>query len=135
MYLVCGEALYDFFLDDEDASGAMRFDARVGGSPFNVAIGISRLGGKCGLLTGISTDMLGERLVGVLESESVSTRYLLRSDRLTTVSLVGLDTHGSPAYAFYGLGSADRSVTPSDLPKIDPEIRGIVQRMCRANRL
>ena len=125
MFLVCGEALYDFFLDDEDASGAMRFDARVGGSPFNVAIGISRLGGKCGLLTGISTDMLGERLVGVLEAESVSTRYLLRSDRLTTVSLVGLDTHGSPAYAFYGLGSADRNVSPSQLPSLDSAIAGI----------
>jgi fructokinase len=59
MYLVCGEALIDCFLDADNAGGSMRFDARVGGSPFNVALGIARLGGTSSLLTGISADMFG----------------------------------------------------------------------------
>ncbi len=124
MYLVCGEALFDLFLDSEQNAGAVRFDARAGGSPFNVAIGISRLGGRSGLLTGISTDMLGERLVKVLEMESVSTKYLVRPRRRTTLSLVGVDATGHPAYVFYGLGSADCSVTAAELPLIGPEITG-----------
>ena len=125
MYLVCGEALYDVFLDGEDDSGGLRFEARSGGSPFNVAIGIARLGGRAALLTGISRDMLGERLVRTLEKESVSTDYLIRSGRRTTLSLVGVDPSGQPDYVFYGLGSADCSVTPEDLPEIGPEIAGL----------
>ena len=151
MYLVCGEALYDVFLDAEDASGDLRLEARPGGSPFNVAIGIARLGGRSALLTGMSRDMLGERLertlkresvstdylgpAGVLrcswastrrvspttsstgwgrriaasprricpertlKRESVSTDYLIRSGRRTTLSLVGFDQAGQPAAA------------------------------------
>ena len=41
MYLVCGEALFDFFSED-DASGLaskVNFKAIAGGSPFNVAVG------------------------------------------------------------------------------------------------
>ncbi len=124
MYLVCGEALFDFFLDAENGPGEVRFDARAGGSPFNVAIGVARLGGQAALLTGISEDMLGQRLVKVLEQESVTTDYLVRSGRRTTLSLVGVDAEGHPAYVFYGLGSADCSVTQADLPAIGPEISG-----------
>jgi len=41
--LVCGEALFDLFADTA-AVGGLRFDGRIGGSPFNVAIGLARLG-------------------------------------------------------------------------------------------
>jgi fructokinase len=124
MYLVCGEALFDVFLDHEDNPGNLRFDARAGGSPFNVAIGLARLGGQSGLLTGISTDMLGARLVKLLEAESVSTAYLLRPQRRTTLSLVALDDAGHAEYVFYGLGSADCSVRREELPAIGPEVTG-----------
>jgi fructokinase len=124
MYLVCGEALYDFFLTDSTTPGALTFDARAAGSPFNTAIGIVRQGGKSALFTGVSTDMLGRRLVEVLEAEGVATRYLVRSDRLTTLSLVDLSA-GQPAYAFYGAGAADRSLTEADLPALGDEITGL----------
>lgn len=124
MYLVCGEALFDVFLDHEDGPGALRFDARAGGSPFNVAIGIARLGGNAALLTGISTDMLGSRLAKLLESESVSTDYLVRSGRRTTLSMVALDEAGHAEYVFYGLGSADCSVSTDELPAIGSDIVG-----------
>jgi fructokinase len=126
MYLVCGEALFDVFLgDDEGEPGALQFNARAGGSPFNVAIGIARLGGRASLLTSIATDMLGRRLVKILQRELVSTDYLLRSERRTTLSMVSVDDSGQPEYAFYGEGSADCSVQPSDLPEIETGIQGL----------
>jgi len=126
MYLVCGEALFDVFLgDDEVDPGLLQFNARAGGSPFNVAIGIARLGGRASLLTSIATDMLGRRLVKILQRESVSTDYLLRSERRTTLSMVSVGDSGQPEYVFYGEGSADCSVQPSDLPKIGAGILGI----------
>lgn len=125
MFLVCGEALFDCFLDSETDIGSVRFDARVGGSPFNVSIGIARLGGRSALLTGISTDMFGQRLVRVLERETVETRYLVRSSRRTTLVMVGLDAKGQPEYVMYGADAADRSLSPADLPVIGSEVNGL----------
>lgn len=125
MFLICGEALYDFFLTDENVSGNLSIDARPGGSPFNVAIGMSRLGASSALLTGMSDDMLGARLANILGNEGVTRDYLVRTGRRTTLSLVGLDENGGPSYAFYGVGSADCSLTEADLPEIGAEVRGL----------
>ncbi len=125
MLLICGEALYDMFLDREEDDGTLRFDARIGGSPFNVAVGIARLGGSSALLTGISRDMLGVRLAAAREREGVGTGFLIRSGRRTTLSLVGVDAEGVPAYMFYGLGSADCSVKPDMLPALTDGIEGL----------
>jgi len=125
MFLICGEALYDLFLTDQSTSGQMGFDARPGGSPYNVAIGMCRLGAQAALLTGLSGDMLGNKLFGVLQAERVNTDYLIRSGRRTTLSLVGVDAGGSPSYAFYGVGSADCSLMPDDMPVIGDDISGL----------
>ena len=123
MFLVCGDSLFDFFLESEAGPGAATYAARAGGSPFNVAIGLARLGAEAGLLAGISTDMLGQRLARVLDAEGVSRRYVIPTDRPTTISLVGLDADGVPAYQFYD--SSDTGVRPSDLPEIGPEVTGL----------
>jgi fructokinase len=124
MFLVCGEALFDVFMEQQQLD-SIQMNARVGGSPFNVAIGLARLGQASALLTGVSTDVLGNQLANMLESESVSTDYLLRSGRRTTLSLINLKPDGQPEYVFYGLGSADCSVTETDLPQIGPDVTGI----------
>jgi fructokinase len=90
-----------------------------------VAIGLARLGQRSGLLTGLSSDLLGQRLAQVLAAEGVSTAYAVATDRPTTISLVGLDTHGVPAYQFYKNGSADTGVREADLPALGPEISGL----------
>ena len=125
MFLVCGEALFDLFLDRDGQHSGLKFDARAGGSPFNVAIGLSRLGGSAALLTGVSTDFLGEFLAARLADEGVGTGYLIRSGRRTTLSVVGVDASGSPDYAFYGIGSADCSLTTADLPVLDDAVKGL----------
>lgn len=108
MFVVCGEALFDLFATE--GAGGLAFDARIGGSPFNVAVGLSRLGQPAALLTGLSTDTLGRRLLAALEAEGVATGYIQRMPNPTTLSVVDLGPDGSPAYAFYGAGAADRSL-------------------------
>ena len=64
MNLVGGEALFDFF-SEEDASGQaakLNYKAIAGGSPFNVAVGLRRLGIESGFFAGLFTDYLGRRL-------------------------------------------------------------------------
>ncbi|PVB61714.1 carbohydrate kinase [Labrenzia sp. 011] len=115
MFLICGEALFDLF--GEAASGdSLTFDARIGGSPFNVAMGLARLGEEAAFFGGISKDAFGEKLVQKLRDEGVSDRHILRTAYLTTLSVVQKDDHGQPAYTFYGADAADRMITADDLP-------------------
>ncbi|MBL8350427.1 MAG: carbohydrate kinase [Burkholderiaceae bacterium] len=124
MIVVCGEALFDVFANGETATG-LNLDARVGGSPFNVAVGLARLAQPVCLLTQISRGFLGERLMRALQAEGVDTRTVQRSDAPTTLSLVGLDAQGVPSYAFYGDGCADRLLTPDALAQLPAGVRAI----------
>jgi fructokinase len=127
MYLVCGEALFDFFSED-DASGLaskVNFKAIAGGSPFNVAVGLRRLGVDAALLAGLSTDYLGRRLRQVLQEEGVRADYLVDVAAPTTLAMVALGANGSPQYSFRGEGCADRQLRLEHLPDLGAEVRGL----------
>lgn len=124
MFLVCGEALFDLFAE-ASTEGGLRFDARLGGSPFNVAVGLARLGRRSALFTGLSTDFLGQRLATALAADGVGGQFLLHKDAPTTLSFVGIADDGTPTYAFYGSGAADRSIGIAELPALGREIRAI----------
>lgn len=126
MYLVCGEALFDVFsLENSSRSSELGFTAIAGGSPFNVAVGLRRLGVESALFGGLSSDYLGARLRRVLEEERVDCRYVVTSDAPTTLAMVGLDANGSAQYQFRGEGCADRQVTLAHLPELDERVRGL----------
>ncbi|AZE55064.1 Fructokinase [Pseudomonas synxantha] len=127
MYLVCGEALFDFF-SEEDASGQpakLNYKAIAGGSPFNVAVGLRRLGIESGFLAGVSTDYLGRRLLQMLKDEGVSERFLVEFDAPTTLAMVAVGANGSPQYSFRGEGCADRQLQTAHLPTLGDEVRGL----------
>jgi len=125
MILVCGEALYDLFLADGDPEGIMAIDALPGGSPFNVAIGLARLGQAVSFFSSISTDVFGERLVRLLKREGVRDGYLRRSPAPSTLSIVGAGPQGTPHYSFRGDGAADRMIVAADLPANMTGVRAI----------
>ena len=110
MFTVCGEALWDLFAAPGDDFRQVGFDARIGGSPFNVAVGLARLGCETALCGGLSTDRLGARLDAALAAEGVSRDLLVRVPNRSTISLVDLGEDGGPSYAFYGEGAADRAL-------------------------
>ena len=120
MILVCGEALIDIFVGAE-THDSMNLLGCPGGSPFNVAFGLARLGQQAEFFTGLSRDMMGQRLYRFLRAEQVGERYLKRSGRPSTLSLVDL-TGPTPAYAFYGDGAADRDLTLAELPALADEV-------------
>lgn len=121
MFAVCGEALWDLFA--EETGDDLTFRARIGGSPFNVAVGLARLGTGAALMTGLSTDRLGARLDAALAREGVSRDLLARTPRPTTLSLVDIAEDGGPSYVFYGDGAADRAVDTA--PQFRDEVWGV----------
>jgi fructokinase len=124
MFVVCGEALMDVFATGDTPTGLM-LDARFGGSPLNVAIGLARLGQPVAFLGGLSTGFLGDRLLAALVAEGVGTGCVARIDAPTTLGLVGLDAQGVPSYAFYGTGSADRALPMSALDTVPADTRAL----------
>lgn len=120
MILVCGEALMDVFAEQETASGLV-LDARVGGSPFNVAVGLARMGQPVSFFGGLSQGFLGDRLRKALAAEGADVGFCPVVDAPTTLGLVGLLDDGSASYAFYGSGCADRQVTADQLPELGDE--------------
>lgn len=117
MIFVSGEALMDVFDAGPTATG-QQLDARIGGSPLNVAIGLARLGQPVGFFGAIGSGFLGERLLQALQQEGVDTTAVSRVAAPTTLGLVGLNAQGVADYAFYGEGAADRQLHPADLVRV-----------------
>ncbi|WP_029010191.1 carbohydrate kinase family protein [Azospirillum halopraeferens] len=123
MILSCGEALIDFL--PAPTGGAAGYVPHPGGSPFNVAVGIARLGAPAGFLGGVSTDFFGDLLVGALARDGVDRRFVVRSGAPTTLAFVSLPDGGEPRYAFYGTGAADRALEAAALPADLGPVRAI----------
>ena len=123
MILSCGEALIDM-LPWESTAGEACFAPYAGGSVFNTAIALGRLGAKAGFLSGISTDLFGEVLIETLTASNVDADLAIRSDRPTTLAFVKL-VDGHASYAFYDENTAGRMILPADLPAVPASVRAL----------
>ena len=79
-----------------------RYDAVLGGSPYNVAIGLARLGGRAAFISRLSADANGENLAAALTAAGVDLKLVARDPRPTTLAFVmrGTAQTGS-RYSFY----------------------------------
>lgn len=102
------------------AGGA--FLPRPGGSPYNVAVGLGRLGTRAGFLGRLSTDPFGEALVRRLTENGVDISLCARGPELTTLAFVHPLPGGGETYSFYAERSADRLLQPQDLPNALPGV-------------
>ena len=99
MILISGEALVDLIPDPEKDG---RYDAVLGGSPYNVALGLARLGAPAAFISRLSADANGESLAASLAAEGIDLSFVARDPRPTTLAFVmrGTAETGS-RYAFY----------------------------------
>jgi fructokinase len=105
MFLICGEALYDVFVDPlkPDVRRQIGLTAKPGGSPYNVAIGLARLGCPVALATEMADDVLGRNLEARLRAEGVQCDFIRHTAKSTALAMVNFDPAGTPRYVFYGL--------------------------------
>jgi fructokinase len=116
MILCCGEALIDF-LPRKGADGADVYQPFNGGSIFNTAIALGRLGAKVSYFGGLSTDFFGDSLIEEFKRSGVDIKPAKIQDLDTTLAMVKL-TNGQARYIFVDAASAGRMVTKKDLPKL-----------------
>jgi fructokinase len=123
MILCCGEALIDM-IPRKTADGADAYQPFNGGSVYNTAIALGRLGNDTGLFCGLSNDFFGDGLADGLKAAGVSHTYLRRKDRHTTLALVKL-SNGHARYSFLEEGSANRMLEKKDLPKLPKSVTAL----------
>lgn len=133
---ILGEALIDLIADDRGS-----FRPHLGGSPYNVAVGLARQGIETSYLSSLSDDTFGDQLYESLLREGVRVPLRRRSLWPTSIALVTVDPQGKATYRLYREGIADKdtsleeilenlpdelqvfhtgslAITPSQLPKI-----------------
>jgi fructokinase len=110
-----GEILIDFLPIEEDGALA-GFRMHAGGAPFNVAVGMARLGQPAAFAGKVASDLFGRYLRARLEREGIDARFTLSSDAPSTLAFVAMED-GEPSYAFYGEGAADTQVTAAEWPE------------------
>lgn len=115
MILVAGEALIDML---PRSRGDEQWLLPVpGGSPFNVARALGRLGTATRFLCRISLDAFGERLSRSLVESRVSIKDCPRTAALSTLGFVSFDPATQSArYAFYTDGTAGCGLAREDVP-------------------
>src|ERR1700736_3629970 len=122
--LVGGEALFDF-ISAEIGSGlgaSKTFEKRVGGSPFNIAVGVRRLGVPVSFVGKFGDDQFGEALVEFLKNESLDVTHVVREEGTKTMlAFVAVDKEGKPEFRFYRDRAADISLRVDELKGIQPE--------------
>jgi fructokinase len=121
--LVGGEALFDFIATEVGygLAGSRTFQKRVGGSPFNIAVGVRRLGVPVSFVGKLGVDRFGDALVDFLKAEAIDLTHVIReTGTKTALAFVALDSQGKPEFHFYRDHAADISLRADELRAVLP---------------
>ena len=118
MIAACGEALIDF--TPVEVYDGLAYIPRPGGSPFNVAIGLARLGKPTAFIGKISNDRFGDMLRAHLTKNGVDLRWVAKGNESSALAFVIPDDAGGHDFAFYGDNTAEQSLTDADVPAAFP---------------
>jgi len=113
---VVGEALIDLVPAGQEGL----FEARPGGSPANVAVGLARLEVPVRLAARIADDVFGRRLRAHQADNGVDLAFAVRAREPTSLAIVSLGPHGGPEYDFRIQGTADWQWSDQELHSGQP---------------
>lgn len=113
-----GEALIDLTQIGCREDGVPLLAANPGGAPANVAVAVSRLGGRAAFLGMVGKDGFGTYLREVLKENNVDTTGLCTGDAPTTMAIVSVDTHGERDFRFNRGADNNLSSTDVDMEQI-----------------
>jgi len=111
---VIGEALVDLV----PGASVGCYQAKPGGSPFNVAIGLARLGHHTTLMARLADTAFGRLLREHASAEGIDLGPAVHAAEPTTLAVVGLDSAAQASYDFYLQGTADWQWTDDELTRI-----------------
>ena len=124
---VIGEALIDLV----PGEAPLAYRASPGGSPYNVAIGLARLGQDTALMARLADNAFGRILRDRAEAEGMDLDAAPHASEPTTLAVVSLDADGHANYDFYVDGTADWQWTATETSRMPESHRGPALRLDR----
>lgn len=93
------------------------FKKYVGGSPANTAVGLARLGKKCGFFAAVSNDRFGDYVTEYFDNEGIDTSHIVRCKNgeslgLTFTEILSAD---ESSILMYRNGIADLALDTADI--------------------
>ncbi len=115
--LAVGETLIDFIsIETSDSlENAATFRRYQGGSPANIAVYLSKLGGKAAVISKVGAGAFGKFLKHELQKHGVSIDYLVVDPHVHTTFVFVSHTTGTPD--FEALRNGDSQLTPDEVPE------------------
>lgn len=93
------------------------FRKYIGGSPANTAVGLSRLGKKCGFFSRVSEDRFGDYAIEYFNEEGIDTSHILRCENGEKIGLTFTEilSPEESSILMYRNHTADLSLDPADI--------------------
>tara|TARA_B100000686_G_scaffold283178_1_gene305986 strand:- start:248 stop:1243 length:996 start_codon:yes stop_codon:yes gene_type:complete len=121
-FLIIGRAGIDLFPDPPGTKTeeAKYFESQLGGSSANIAVSLTKLGGKCHLLTCVSEDALGRLAIKKLKNFGVNTSFIryVKGDIRISFSVVETTIKNHQSIIFRN-GAADLMMNKKDINQVD----------------
>lgn len=114
---VMGRIGYDFYSEEPQIAlqRVRRFSRYLGGSSANIAVGLSRLGARTGMIASLGTDALSQFLLDFLVAENVETRHIQQQEGyLPSLSITEVSPPDSFPQVFYRQAAADIMLLASE---------------------
>jgi len=121
-FLVIGRAGVDIYPDPPGTKTelASKFVTHLGGSSANIAVALTKLGGRCKLLTSVSDDALGRFVLNQLKNYNVDTTLVKSTKGEARISFAivesRIEDHQSIIYRH---GAADLQMNKRSIEKVD----------------
>ena len=125
MILCAGEAVIDMFQRQVPGLGEV-FMPLPGGCCYNTAIAIGRLGAPAAFLGRVSSGFFGEIQARRLRENNVRDGLLIRCAQNPILAFIRTEEGSEPQYAFYDEGTADRPLSPEELPPLPADTSCVV---------
>jgi len=119
--LCAGEVLFDMISVDrgQTVGESDGFKKRIGGSPFNVCCGLSKLGERCSFFTQLADDSFGKAILAYLNAHAIDTKNtFVKEVAKTSLAFAGVDESGKADYEFYREYTADVSITEDKADRV-----------------
>jgi fructokinase len=114
--LAIGETIVDFIATEQTEDGlrnATTFERYLGGSPSNIALYVSKLGGRAAIVSKTGIGAFGQFLKAQLRHHGVITDYLVMDHRVHTTVIFVSRTSGTPDFEAFRDG--DFKLVPEEI--------------------
>ena len=121
-FVIIGRAGMDFYADPPGTrtEEATQFVSHLGGSSANIAVGLTKQGGKASLVTCVSDDSIGRFCINQLKNYGVDPTYVRSAGGEARNSLAVVETrlHDTQS-VIYRNGAADFEMNKEDVDRVD----------------